>query len=129
MASPMSTEEMEKLAQKLAKMNYAKAKGHLRGLDKHGIIELFRTAVGVDKWITRFALPTQGILVSLVEIKEDFGAPNDRGYRQSRFKYVEAIVEPMPENRTNDNRGNSTRSASLPLGSTSSTERLIGKPR
>ncbi len=33
----------------------------------------------------------------LVEQKEEFGEPDDHGYRNSRFKYVEALVEPLPE--------------------------------
>jgi hypothetical protein len=102
MASTMSVQDMEKLAQKLAKMKFDKAKWTARRMDKQSDIELFRTAVGTNKWITRFALPNKGLLISLVEEKEEFGAASDLGHRLTRFKYVEAIVEAIPENRTNN---------------------------
>ena|SRR5258705_7731587 len=128
MPSTMSTDEMEKLAQKLAKMKFGRAKWYVRRLDKESNIELFRTAVGVDKWVTRFALPNKGILVSLIESKKEIGAASDLGYRKTQFIYVEALVEALPDNHRFDNTGNNVRSASLPLESTATTERLIGKP-
>jgi hypothetical protein len=127
MPATMSTDEMEKLAQKLAKMKLNKAKWYVRRLDKQSVIELFRTAVGVDQWVTRFALPNKGLLISLIETKKDVGAPSDLGYRNTQFTYVEALVEALPDNHRLDNRGNTTRSADLPMGSLGNTERLIGK--
>jgi hypothetical protein len=63
-------------------------------------------AVGTGEWLTRYALPTKGLLVTLVERKEPFGLPNNLGYMQTRFKYVEARVEELPTSHRNDNEGN-----------------------
>ncbi|MEP7285075.1 MAG: hypothetical protein ABI947_04825 [Chloroflexota bacterium] len=109
----MSTDEMTQLAQKIAKMRFNQAKGYIRSLDKQTRIELFRTAVAIGEWQTRYALPNKNLLITLVEQKEDYGAPSDSGNRQTRFKYLEARVEPLPLNHRNDNEGNDARTASL----------------
>ncbi len=92
-----STAELNELAQKLAKMPINRAKGYIRGLDRRARLELFRVIVGTDEWITRFALPTKGLRITLVERKEEYGLPDDQGHHKTRFKYVEARVEPLPE--------------------------------
>jgi hypothetical protein len=102
----MTVDEMNKLAQKLVKMRFNRAKGYVRGMDKGSDIELFRVAVGTGEWLTRYALPNKGLLVTLVEKKEPHGLPNDRGYQPTRFKYVEARVEELPNSHRNDNEGN-----------------------
>ena len=102
----MTTEQMTKLAQKLAKMRYARAKGHIRGLDRGTNLELFRVAVGTDEWLTRYALPAKGLLITLVERKEEFGAASEMGYRKTRFKYIEARVEELPATHLHNNQGN-----------------------
>src|SRR5258706_1549834 len=91
-----STAEMSELAQKLAKWRFGRAKWHIRGMDKRSNLELWRNALEPGRWVTRFALPTLGLLITLVEIKEEYGAPNSRGYRKNRFRYVEAHVETLP---------------------------------
>ena len=101
----LSTAEMSELAQKLAKMKINRARGHIRHLDRNARIELFRDSVG-NHWLTRYALPNKGLWITLVEQKEDYGAPSDRGYRRTRFKDLEAIVEPLPAFAYNDNPGN-----------------------
>ena len=106
MPGTMTVDEMNKLAQKLVKMRFNRAKGYVRGMDKGSDIELFRVAVGTGEWLTRYALPTKGLLVTLVEQKEPVGPPNDRGYQRTRFKYVEARVEELPNSHRNDNEGN-----------------------
>ena len=92
-----SATEMEELAKKLAKMRFNRAKGHIRGMDKHVRLETFRLAVLPGEWQTRFALPTKGLWITLVERKEERGLPDDQGHHKMRFKYVEARVEPMPD--------------------------------
>jgi hypothetical protein len=101
----LSTAEMNEMAQKLAKMKINRARGHIRGMDRNGRLELFRDSVGHDRWLTRYALPNKGLWITLVEQKEDYGAPDDHGYRKTRFKYLEAIVEPLPAYAYNDNVG------------------------
>jgi hypothetical protein len=101
----LSTAEMSELAQKLAKMKINRARGHIRRLDRNVKLELFRDSVG-PHWLTRYALPNKGLSITLVEEKEDYGPLDTNGYRKTRFKYVEAIVEPMPSYAYNDNPGN-----------------------
>jgi hypothetical protein len=93
----ISTAEMNDLAQKIAKMRYNRAKGYVRGLDKLSRLDLFRVAVGTGEWHTRYALPTRGLWVTLVERKEDVGLPDAHGYRRTRFKFIEARVETLPD--------------------------------
>src|SRR5215813_817389 len=90
----ISISEMNELAQKIAKMRFARAKGYVRGLDKLSRLDIFRVAVGTGEWHTRYALPSRGLWITLVERKEEFGLPNTFGYRRMRFKFVEARVEP-----------------------------------
>src|SRR5258708_39665295 len=84
----MTTEQMTKLAQKLAKMRYARAKGHIRGLDRGTNLELFRVAVVTDEWLTRYALPAKGLLITLVERKEEFAASTEFCYPKTPFNYI-----------------------------------------
>jgi len=102
----MSVDEMNKLAQRIAKMRYNRAKGFVRGMDRKSDIELYRVAVGTGEWLTRYALPTKGLLVTLVERKEAVGPLNDQGHQQTKFKYIEARVEELPDSHRNDNEGN-----------------------
>jgi hypothetical protein len=88
---------MDELAQKLAKMNVNRARGAIRGMDKHTHIELFRVSVGTNQWITRFALPTKGLWITLVEQKEETGTPDNHGYMKTQFKFLEARVESLPD--------------------------------
>jgi hypothetical protein len=106
MPGTMTVDEMNKLAQKLVKMRFNRAKGYVRGMDRGSDIELYRVAVGTGEWLTRYALPNKGLLVTLVEKKEPYGPPDDHGYERTRFKYVEARVEELPLSHRNDNEGN-----------------------
>jgi len=92
----MSVVEMNDLAQKLARMKYNRAKGYIRGLDKHANLDMFRVSVGADEWHTRFSLPTKGLWITLIEQHEEYDQPDNWGHRRVRFKYIEARVEPMP---------------------------------
>ena len=107
----MSTDEMNQLAQKLAKMSYRRAKGYVRGLDRRSQLEIFRVAVGTNQWLTRWALPTKKILVTLVEEKEVKGATTDMGWVPTRFRYVEARVEELPASHVPILQGNNPRPA------------------
>ncbi len=93
----LSKLEMDELAQKLAKMKINRARANVRGMDPQARLDLFRVSVGSNRWITRWSLPTKGLRIMLVEQKEEYGDPDDHGYRKARFKYVEAMVEPLPE--------------------------------
>ena len=97
-----SKSEMDELAQKLAKMNINRARGTIRSLDKQTRIELFRVSVGTNQWITRYGLPNKGLWITLVEQKEEYGTPDGHDYRKTRFKYVEARVEALPDQDRRD---------------------------
>ena len=104
----MTADQMDKLAQKLAKMRFNRAKGYVRGMDKHSTLELFRVVSAPGEWITRYGLPEKGLLVTLVERKEDYGPPSELGYRKTRFKYLEARVESLPDSHNpNEHYGKS----------------------
>ena len=102
----LSTAEMNDLAEKLAKMRFNRAKGYARGLDKHSRLELFRTVVDPNTLVTRYALPTKGLRISLIERKEPRGALSKLGYQRMRFRYVEARVEALPDYAYHENIGN-----------------------
>ena len=102
----LSTAEMNDLAQKLARMRFNRAKGYARGLDKHSRLELFRTVVDPDTLVTRFALPTKGLRITLIERKEVRGVPSKLGYTRMRFRFVEARVEALPDYAYHENIGN-----------------------
>ncbi len=93
----LSKLEMDELAQKLAKMNINRARATVRKMDSQARLDIFRVSVGTNRWVTRYSLPTKGLRIMLIEQKEEYGDPDDHGYRNARFKYVEALVEPLPE--------------------------------
>lgn len=97
----ISTVEMNDLAKRLAKMRFNRAKGYIRHMDKAVRLDMFRVSVG-QEWHTRFALPNKGLWITLVEQKEDRGVSNELGHHKTRFKYVEARVEPIPESVRQD---------------------------
>ncbi len=92
----MGAVEMNDLAQKLAKMRFNRAKGYVRSLDKKCQLDIFRVVVGTDQWVTRYTLPSRGLQISLIEHREETGTPDSKGIRRTRFRFVEARVEPMP---------------------------------
>jgi hypothetical protein len=91
--------EMNDLAQKLAKMRFNRAKSYVRGLDKKCRLDIFRVVVGTDQWVTRYTLPTRGLQISLIERRVETGTPDSKGIRRTRFRFVEARVEPIPASR------------------------------
>lgn len=91
-----STAEMNELATKLAKMKFAAAVTHLRWMDKHVRVDMYRISVNYNELHTRYALPERGLWVTLIERKENKGEPDRLGHIQQTFKFVEARVEPIP---------------------------------
>ncbi len=93
----MSSVEMSDMAAKLAKMRLWRAKWYSWSLDRHAHYDMFRVSVGGSgEYHTRISLPSKNIRVLLVERKEQVGQPNSTGLIKTRFRYVEARVEPMP---------------------------------
>jgi hypothetical protein len=96
----MSSVEMQDLAKKLAKMRYWRAKWTTWGMDRAAHYDMHRVSVSVNEYHTRITLPNKGIRVVFVERKEQQGEPNNRGLVRVKFRYVEARVEPIPEQRS-----------------------------
>jgi hypothetical protein len=92
----MGAVEMNDLAQLLAKMRFNRAKGYVRSLDKKCRLDIFRVVVGSNQWVTRYTLPSRGLQISLIEHRELTGTPDSKGMRRTRFRFVEARVEPIP---------------------------------
>ncbi len=92
----MSTAEMQQLAQKLAKMRYWRAKWYAWSLDRKAQYDMYRVAVKPQEWHTRLTLPSKGIRIIFVERKEQKGQADSRGRVQMRYRYIEALVEPIP---------------------------------
>lgn len=91
----MGQYEIDELAKRLAKMRFNRAKWHIRNLDPKCRLDIFRVAVG-NEWHTRYTLPTRSLRITLVERRE-VRAVTKRGLEKTRFRYVEARVEPIPE--------------------------------
>lgn len=98
----MSNVEMDDLAKKLAKMKFRKAVWYIRQLDKHVRLDLYRSSVNDGELHTRFALPEQGIWITLIEQKVIKGQPSARGNVRQQFNYVEAQVQPIPDSVVQD---------------------------
>ena len=93
----ISSLEINELAQKLAKMPFLRAKGYIRRLDQLARLDMFRVSVGANEWHTRYALPTKGLWITLVERKEIAGTSAQNGLERIRFDYLEARIEPIPD--------------------------------
>lgn len=89
--------EMDDLAKKLAKMRFNRAKAHIRSLDKKGKLNIFRVSVGGNQWHTKYTLPTLNLQITLVERREETGSANHLGFRRTKFRYIEAHVEAIPD--------------------------------
>jgi hypothetical protein len=89
--------EMDELAKKLAKMRFNRAKAHIRRYDPQNQLMIFRVVVGHGEFHTKYILPNRGLQVILVEKHETYGKPNHLGIPKTRFRYVEARVEGIPE--------------------------------
>ena len=98
----ISANEMNELAQKLAKYKFNQAMWKVRQMDKATRLDMYRMSVGFNEWHTRFALPNKGLWITLIERQETHGLPNVWGHRKQRFKYVEARVEPIPTSVQHD---------------------------
>lgn len=93
----LNADQREKLANELKDMPFNRAKGKVRGMDKHSRLVFYRNAQGVNRWMTRFDLPTLGTRVTLVESHQD---ANHQGKLRSEFELSEVIVEPLPGNNS-----------------------------
>lgn len=95
----LNESQRKKLLNDLAQMNYKKAKGKLRRLDPKNRMALYRNVQSQNEWTTRYELPSLGVVVTLIESRENFGDdPNQRHH--PNFQLSRVIVEPTADNRT-----------------------------
>jgi hypothetical protein len=89
----LSEQDQQELAQKLAKMNYRKARKEIRRLDPEADLKIWRNAVGPETH-TMYELPTFGIRVILVEERHGKTKEGRKGIMMN-YLYTEARVEPI----------------------------------
>lgn len=93
----LNTQERDDLLQQLIKLNYMQAKRKIRNMDPKSRLGVYRNVQGVNRWVTRYELPSLGTKVTLVETYALEGAER---VKESDYELTEVIVEPTPENRT-----------------------------
>ncbi len=89
--------QREQLLNDLKRLKFNQAKGRVRGMDPKNRLVYYRNAQGVNRWMTRYDLPTLGTRVTLVETHADVA---NHGKLKSEFDMAEVIVEPLPGNNT-----------------------------
>jgi hypothetical protein len=94
----LNRQEREALLNELKDMKFNQAKGKLRRLDPKGRLAFIRNAQASGELHTRYELEGMGTRVTLVEEGEVSGSGSTN--LTPKFKLVEIIVEPTPDNRT-----------------------------
>ena len=93
----LNIQEREDLLQELIKLNYMQAKRKIRNMDAKSRLGVFRNVQGVNRWVTRYDLPSLGTKVTLIETYALAGATR---VKEADYELTEVIVEPTAENRT-----------------------------
>ena len=88
----MNKTERDALLDRIKDKRFNRIKGILRGQDRKIKLAYYRNIQEVDRWMTRYILPTRGVQVTLVESQKVDGFKTD-------YELVEIIVEPTAENR------------------------------
>jgi hypothetical protein len=91
----LNTEARVALVNELKVLPFNRAKGKVRGMDPKSRLVYFRNSQGVDRWMTRFDLPTLGTRVTLVESNQ---VKDKKGVLKSEYEMVEVVVEALPGN-------------------------------
>lgn len=94
----LNKNEREKLRDELKNLRFNQAKGKVRGMDTEARLVYLRNVQTVNKWTTRYELPTHGVRVTLVE---SFDMQEQKsGKLRADYGLTDVIVEPTPENKT-----------------------------
>lgn len=101
----LNQQEREKLLNELTKMKVPRARGKLRRMDSKGKLAFIRNAQATGEFLTRYDLHGLGVVVTLIERKDETETATDKpGSASVRYKpdfYLsEVTVEPMPDNQT-----------------------------
>ena len=95
----LNEQERDKLLNELKDMSFNGANWKLRLMDKSGRIAFYRNAQQTGRWLTRYVLPSFGTRVTLVEEHYDEPGKNPKRVK-AKFRFIEVIVEPTPDNRS-----------------------------
>lgn len=88
----LNQQEREALLNEIKDMKAGRIRGKLMRMDPKARLAYFRNVQEVNRWMTRYVLPTRGTQVTLVETL-------DTSKGKAEYKLVELIVEPTAENR------------------------------
>jgi len=108
----MDAAEREELQRRLSEMKFNKVRREIFRLDPKAEMKYWRNSIW-DEYHTLYVLPTEGIVVVLVE-KQDREETNDavaaspkKQIKQERvaFEYVGARVQPIGDHRAKNSRG------------------------
>jgi hypothetical protein len=105
MAAFLNAQQRDDLRRELAGMKFNRATGRVRSLDPKGRLVYRRNNQSVGVYHTRYDLPTLGVSVILVEqgevrVGETDNAGSTPILMDRKFEYVDALVEPLPQNQT-----------------------------
>ncbi|HRF96590.1 MAG TPA: hypothetical protein PLZ51_15390 [Aggregatilineales bacterium] len=95
----LNAEEREKLQSELVKMNFIRAKGKLRRMDRKAKLGTYRNVQNPGEWMTTYDLPSLGAHVTLIE-SCDLGTDDPNNRVKPRYEMVRVIVQPNAGNRT-----------------------------
>lgn len=88
----LNQQEREALLHEIKDMKAGRIRGKVMRMDPKARLAYFRNVQEVNRWMTRYVLPTRGTQVTLVETL-------DTSKGKADYKLVELIVEPTAENR------------------------------
>lgn len=88
----LNQQEREALLNEIKDMKAGRIRGKVMRMDPKARLAYFRNVQEVNRWMTRYVLPTRGTQVTLVETL-------DRSKGKAEYQLVELIVEPTAENR------------------------------
>lgn len=95
----LTKEERDKLEEELKQLNFRRAHGKLRFMDKQGRLAYFRNAQGANKWMTKMILTSLGTQVTLVESNRYRQKIDKENRVHNDYDLIDVIVEPTPDNR------------------------------
>lgn len=94
----LNKNERESLRDDLLKMRFNQAKGKVRNMDTKARLVYLRNVQNINEWTTRYELPNQGVLVTLVET---FDMEEQKsGKLRADYDLIDVVVEPTSANKT-----------------------------
>ncbi len=88
----LNKQERDALLDELKNLKFNQIKGRVRSKDPKSRLAYYRNVQEVDRYMTRYVLPSLGTQVTLVETMRLEG-------KNAKYTLSEIIVAPTPENR------------------------------